>query len=97
MLASHGVENCIICFAMNNACKFISGELLDEELIPWLVGVERVNDVVTVVPGVRTQRVGLCVASRIGIARHIKPVSGPAFTVGRGGKQAIDQPFVGGW
>ena len=37
--------------------ELVAGELLDEELVERLVGVERADDVIAVAPGVRAKRV----------------------------------------
>ena len=74
----------------------VGRELLDDELVVRLVGVERVDDVVAVGPGVggavalgaaATQALG------VGVTGGIEPVAGPALAVARRGEQAVDGAF----
>ena len=74
--------------------ELIAGELLGQEAVVGLVGVERADDVVAVAPGVGAEGV-LAVAVRLGVADQVEPVPRPALAVTRRGQQAVDQPLVG--
>ena len=74
--------------------KFIAGQLLLDEAVVGLVGVERAYDIVAVAPGLRTKVVD-AVSVRIGIAHQIKPMAGPSLAIARAGKKLIDQLLVG--
>ena len=76
----------------------VGGELFDDELVVGFVAVEGIDDVVAVSPGVGVAQVfaAFGVALGVGVAGDIEPVAAPAFTVGRGGKQAVDEGGVGG-
>lgn len=58
----------------------VARELFAEELVDWLVGVEGVDDVVAVTPGVAVGDV-FVESVGIGVADHVEPVSSPAFAV----------------
>ena len=68
----------------------ISGELFLDEAVKWLVGIERVNHVVAVPPGV-LEHVVVVATSRLGEPGHIEPVSPPAFPVLRRSQELIDE------
>ena len=74
----------------------VAGDLLAHELVVGLVGVERLDDVVAVGPGVGTVGVQP-VALAFGVAGEVEPVLGPALAVARAGEQAVDEAFVGVW
>ena len=60
----------------------ITGELLTDELIERLVGVESLNDVIAIRPGIVTGAIGFK-AIRLGKADDIKPVARPFFAEAR--------------
>ena len=68
--------------------QFIAGNLFTDEPVVRLVLVERLNDVVAILPDVRAGFVGL-EALALGIAGQIEPVSGPALAVVGRRQQAI--------
>ena len=71
--------------------EFVAGQLLLDEAIPRLVGVERADDVVAVAPGVRSDRIRVRVAVGVGVPRDVQPMAAPAFAVGFGSQQPVDQ------
>ena len=74
--------------------ELVAGELLGEEAVVGLVGVERADDVVAVAPGVGANGI-LAIAVRLGIADQVEPVPRPSLAVPRRGQQAVDQALVG--
>ena len=72
----------------------VAGELLEDELVVRLVGVERGDDVVAVAPGVAVGDV-LVQAVGVGVAGHVEPVPAPALAVARRGEQPVDDPGEG--
>ena len=72
----------------------VAGELLAHELVVRLVGVQALDDVVAVGPGVRPQCV-LVVAVALGVAHQVEPVLRPALAVARTGQQGVHQLLVG--
>ena len=76
----------------------VGGELFDDELVVRFVAVEGVDDVVAVGPGVGVAEVfaAFGVALGVGVAGNIEPVTAPAFAVGGGGEEAVDEGGVGG-
>ena len=74
--------------------QLVAGDLLLDEAVERLVGVQGADHVVAVAPGVGIEVVGL-EAAGVGVAGHVEPVPAPALAVLRRGEQAVDQPFVG--
>ncbi len=72
----------------------ISGQLLADEAGVGFVVIESADHIVAVGPRVGSQLV-FVVAAGVGVSDDVEPVPGPAFTVGRRGQQAVDEPFVG--
>ena len=68
--------------------QFVAGELLQHEAVVGLVGVEGVDDVVAITPGVGAVVVGL-VAVAVGVADEVQPVARPAFAVVRAGEEVF--------
>ena len=66
----------------------IAGDLLADELIVRLVGVEGGDDVVAIAPGLGIGEVGL--AARLGEAGHVEPVPPPALAEAGRGEQPVD-------
>ena len=67
----------------------VAGDLLADELVVRLVGVERVDDVVAVPPGVRVGDVPRR-AGRLGVAGDVEPVPAPALAERGRGQQPVD-------
>ena len=74
--------------------QFITGKLLNHELVIGLVVVEGPDHIVAIPPGVRLVAVPLK-AVGVGIANQIEPVPGPLLTVVGRVKQPVDHPFPG--
>ena len=72
----------------------VSGDLLVDEAVERLVGVECCDDVVPIAPGVADQHVALDVGE-VGVAGEIEPVPRPVVAEGRRGQEAIDHLLVG--
>ena len=68
--------------------QLVAGDLLFDEAVVGLVGVERLNYVVAVAPGVGARFVGL-EAFAFGVAGEVEPVAAPTLAVLRRGEQAI--------
>ena len=75
------IEHRLLVIAMRRACQFIAGNLLLDELVPWLVVVHRANDVVAIAPGIRPHAVGFREAIRVCVTHHIQPMPCPAFAI----------------
>ena len=75
--------------------QLVAGKLLDEKAVERLVGVERPDDVVAVLVGIRPLGVVVAIAVGVGIAGDVQPVPRPPLTVMRRVKQAVDQPLEG--
>ena len=73
--------------------QHVPGQLLDGELIIGHIRVESSNDPVPVGPDIA--RSVLLIPIGVGIAGEVEPFASPLFPVARGGKQIVDQPFVG--
>ena len=74
--------------------QFVTGQLLDYELVIGLVVIERPDDVIAIPPGMRLVAVafeGVCV----GIANQIEPVSSPLLAVMLAGKEAVNHLLPG--
>ena len=71
---------------------FIARQLLADELVVRFIVVERINDVISIAPGVRLLAIAL-VAIAFGIAHQIQPVSSPALAIMGRSEQSIDQSF----
>ena len=76
------------------AVHLVAGDLLDEEPVVGHVGVERLDHVVAIAPGIGAVDVVL-EAAGVGVAGHVEPVTPVAFAVVRRGQQRVDQPFPG--
>ena len=74
--------------------EFIARNLLLNETVVRLVGVERLNDIIAIAPGIGSDFVGF-EPFTLGVARQVEPMSGPAFAVTRGSQQAVHD-FVEG-
>ena len=68
----------------------VAGDLLADELVVRLVGVEGVDDVVAVAPGLGHGEVGR-LAGRVGVADHVEPVPAPLLAVGRRRQQPVHE------
>ena len=75
--------------------QFVAGELLEQEAVVRLVGVEDADDVVAIAPGVRPGQILLALALGVGVAGQVEPVPAPALAVARRGQQPVDQLLVG--
>jgi hypothetical protein len=73
--------------------ELVAGDLLAEEAVERLVGVERLDHVVAVAPGARRQVVGLEPA-RVGVTDDVQPVASPALAILGRGQQPVDQPLI---
>ena len=62
--------------------RLVAGELLEDEAVERLVGVEGADDVVAIAPGVGPRFVEL-VAVGVGVAGEVEPVPAPALAVVR--------------
>ena len=65
--------------------EFVAGDLLEKEAVVGLVGLEGLDDVVAVAPGLRAFGVEF-VAVGVGVADDVEPFQGPAFAVGGRGE-----------
>ena len=72
--------------------QFITGKLLNHELVIGLVVVEGLDHIVAVPPGVWLVAVSFKTVG-VGIANQIEPVPGPLLAIVRRGKQPVDYPF----
>ena len=72
--------------------QLIAGELLEDEPIEGLVGIEGADHVIAIPPGERLGGVAL-VAVGLGVPDQVEPVPRPALAVGRAGEQVVDQPL----
>ena len=70
--------------------EHVTGDLFAEKLVVGLVGVERGDDVIAVVPGVGAKLVAL-EAVGIGVVRDVEPVARPALAVVRAGEEAVHE------
>ena len=79
--------------------QFIARNLLTNKLIKRLVGVDRSDDIVTILPGQRPIGVGIEVAIRVRVAGSIKPMPSPTNTVLFGAQVTFDHvaPCFGGF
>ena len=73
----------------------VARDLLADESVVGLVGIEGVDDVVAIPPGVLGKHV-VRGAHLVGIAGEIEPVPRPPFTEGSRGEQPVDDGGVGG-
>ena len=75
----------------------VGGELFANELVVRQIVVERLDDVVAIGPGVGIERSLLAspveLPLGVGVARHIEPVTAPAFAVVRRREQSSPRPF----
>ena len=71
----------------------VGGELLDDELVVRLIGIERVDDVVAIGPRSIEGLDGTITlqALRVGITGGVEPVAGPALTVVGRSEQTVDR------
>ena len=67
----------------------IAGDLLADELVVRHVSIERINNVISIAPGMGIAVI-LIGPGRIGIARHVQPMAAPFFPVPRRGQQPIN-------
>ena len=67
------------CF-IGDFVQFITGNLLTNELIVWLVVVERFDNVIPILPGERLQPIHF-IAIRLSVAHKIEPVPSPALAI----------------
>ena len=74
--------------------ELIAGELIADEPVVGQVGVERLDDVVAVRPGVGAGEVGLETIG-LGEARHVQPMAGPFLAEPRRGQQPVDHRRIG--
>jgi hypothetical protein len=72
----------------------VAGDLFHHEAVEGEVLVEGADDVVAEAPGVGADVV-LFVAVGLAVADDVEPVAAPAFAVGGGGEEAVDERFVG--
>ena len=63
--------------------QFVAGELLGDELVERLVGIEGADDIIAILVSVGARRIRVAVAVRVSVARDIEPVAAPAFAVMR--------------
>src|ERR1700753_788387 len=79
---------------IGHVIKLIAGKLLTQELVVWLVIVERTDDVITILPGIRLEAIALETIG-FGEANQIEPVAGPLFAIVRRCEQRIDEAWPG--
>ena len=72
----------------------VAGDLLAEKLVVGLVGVERLDHIVAIPPGIGAELITL-EAVGVGVVGDVEPVAGPAFAVVGRSEQAIDELFIG--
>jgi hypothetical protein len=75
--------------------EFIPRDLLAQELVPRLVGVDRAKDVIAIAIRQRPVGVGPEVTVAVGVARRVEPVFAPPFAVALGVQKPFDHPFIG--
>jgi hypothetical protein len=63
--------------------QLVARDLLDEKAIVRLVGVERLDDVIAVSPGVRPGQILLALPLRVGVPGQVEPVAAPPLAVAR--------------
>ncbi len=80
---------------MGQGNEFVTGELLDHELIEGRVFVEGVDDIVAIAVRLGAAAILLVIALGIRVPRHIEPMAAPAFAVMGARKQSVDKAFVG--
>ena len=73
--------------------QLVAGQLLDDEPIERLVGVEGADDVVAILVGIGSRRVVVAVAVGVGVAGDVEPVSRPALAVA-GARRAAGRSSV---
>ena len=74
--------------------ELVPGQLFLHEQIVGLVGIEGIDDVVPVAPGVVVLRIAF-VTVGVGVTGQVQPVAPPALPVARIGQQTVDQGFIG--
>ena len=72
---------------------FVSSQLQADKLIPGKICIQCLHDPVSILPGKWFGLVAF-IATGVGIAYHIQPVSGPAFTIVRRCEQAVNQLLI---
>jgi hypothetical protein len=77
--------------------QFVSGNLLEEELVERLVRIQTADDVVAVLIGEGTLGILIGVAVGVSIAGDVEPVPSPSFPVSRRLEQTIDELLVRIW
>ena len=70
----------------------VAGNLLEDESVIGLVGVQGVDDIVAIMVGIAPLNIRL-EAVGFGEAHHVEPVSSPALPKMRAAHDAVDQPF----
>ena len=77
--------------------EFIAGDLLDKELVERQIVIERIDDVIPVLPDpvVGIHRSEVVVELAVDISGGIQPVPSPSFAVVRRFQQFVDQQLVG--
>ena len=76
---------------------FIARELLPYELVEGFILVQRLDDIVTILPGPFTLEVLFAKALAVRITGRIQPVAPPAFAIVRRGEEAVDESEYGGF
>ena len=71
----------------------VTGELVEDKLVVGQVGIEGSDQPVAIAPRVGANLVMLETVG-LGEPREVEPVLRPAFAVGRGGQQRVEQPLV---
>ena len=75
--------------ARSSARENVARDLLTKKFVVGLVGVERVDDVIAIAPGVRHGIVG-GLARRVRVTHEVEPVPSPALAVMRRGEQTFN-------
>ena len=86
---AEGSEACVV---LSQVRQTVGGELLDDELVVRLIGIERVDDVVAIGPGSIEGLDGAITlqALRVRITGGIEPVASPALAVVGRSEQTVD-------
>ena len=78
-------------FSVSGIGQQVAGKLFPQELVVRLVGIERSDHVIAVLPGLRRGVVARF-ASGVGVPHQIEPVPPPPLAIGRLSQQPIDHP-----
>ena len=81
---------------ISHLVELVARELLQNELRVRLVGVERLNHVVAIAPGVGIVVI-VDMTPAVGVPGNIQPVAPPTLSIMRRGQQSIDQTFERVW